>query len=147
MGFILFRAPFVAKLAAKFSKKNKTKYDIVINNDMDMYPKYPGACHAYTKHCVKADKKCLVIHGDFIANNYDQKFFKKEYIPNYNYIIVLSEAAKKQLAGKNIFEVMDSNRQELNKQLPQYSQVTVIEVVEKEFEKTPKRSIKRFLYS
>ena len=58
-----------------------------------------------------------------------------------------SEAAKKQLAGKNIFEVMDSNRQELNKQLPQYSQVTAIEVVEKEFEKTPKRSIKRFLYS
>ena len=58
-----------------------------------------------------------------------------------------SEAAKKQLAGKNIFEVMDSNRLELNKQLPQYSQVTAIEVVEKEFEKTPKRSIKRFLYS
>ena len=42
---------------------------------------------------------------------------------------------------------MDSNRLELNKQLPQYSQVTAIEVVEKEFEKTPKRSIKRFMYS
>ena len=39
------------------------------------------------------------------------------------------------------------NRKELNKQVPQYSQVTAIEVVEKEFEKTPKRSIKRFLYS
>ena len=58
-----------------------------------------------------------------------------------------SEAAKKQLAGKNIFEVMEVNRKELNKQIPQYSQVTAIEVVEKEFEKTPKRSIKRFLYS
>ena len=58
-----------------------------------------------------------------------------------------SEAAKKQMAGKNIFEIMDENRKELNKQIPQYSQVTAIEVVEKEFEKTPKRSIKRFLYS
>jgi long-chain acyl-CoA synthetase len=42
---------------------------------------------------------------------------------------------------------MEENRKELNKQIPQYSQVTSIEVVEKEFEKTPKRSIKRFLYS
>jgi long-chain acyl-CoA synthetase len=58
-----------------------------------------------------------------------------------------SEAAKKQMAGKNIFEIMDENRKELNKQIPQYSQVVDIEVVEKEFEKTPKRSIKRFLYS
>ena len=58
-----------------------------------------------------------------------------------------SEAAKKQMVGKNIFEIMDENRKELNKQIPQYSQVTAIEVVEKEFEKTPKRSIKRFLYS
>ena len=58
-----------------------------------------------------------------------------------------SEAAKKQMAGKNIFEIMDENRKELNKLIPQYSQVTAIEVVEKEFEKTPKRSIKRFLYS
>jgi long-chain acyl-CoA synthetase len=51
------------------------------------------------------------------------------------------------MAGKNIFEIMDENRKELNKQIPQYSQVVDIEVVEKEFEKTPKRSIKRFLYS
>ena len=58
-----------------------------------------------------------------------------------------SETAKKQLASKNIFEVMENNRKELNKQLPQYSQISIIEVVEKEFEKTPKRSIKRFLYS
>ena len=56
-------------------------------------------------------------------------------------------AGQKILAGRNIFEVMEENRKELNKVIPQYSQVTAIEVVEKEFEKTPKRSIKRFLYS
>ena len=54
---------------------------------------------------------------------------------------------QKLLAGRNIFEFMEDNRKEVNKQLPQYSQITTIEVVEKEFEKTPKRSIKRFLYS
>jgi long-chain acyl-CoA synthetase len=56
-------------------------------------------------------------------------------------------AGQKMLANRNIFEFMEDIRKELNKQLPQYSQVTAIEVVEKEFEKTPKRSIKRFLYS
>ena len=39
------------------------------------------------------------------------------------------------------------NRKELNKQLPMYSQISKIEIMEKEFEHTPKRSIKRFLYS
>ena len=43
-------------------------------------------------------------------------------------------------------ELMNNNLIALNKQLPNYSQVREIELVEKEFEKTPKRSIKRFLY-
>ena len=47
---------------------------------------------------------------------------------------------------KSLAEVMEANRQRLNKQLPQYSQVVAIELVDKEFEKTPKRSIKRFMY-
>lgn len=58
-----------------------------------------------------------------------------------------SANAKKDLGDKNIFEIMESNRQALNRLIPNYSQITAIEVVEKEFEKTPKRSIKRFLYS
>lgn len=54
-----------------------------------------------------------------------------------------SNAGKQQ---KPLVEVMEANRQRLNKQLPQYSQVVAIELVDKEFEKTPKRSIKRFMY-
>jgi long-chain acyl-CoA synthetase len=54
---------------------------------------------------------------------------------------------QKILAGRNIFEFMEDNRKEVNKVLPNYSQITAIEVVEKEFEKTPKRSIKRYLYT
>lgn len=41
---------------------------------------------------------------------------------------------------------MESHRQHLNRQLPGYSQLSAIEVVPEEFEKTPKKSIKRFMY-
>ena len=42
--------------------------------------------------------------------------------------------------------LMAENLQRLNKQLPNYSKLSDIELQEKEFEKTPKKSIKRFLY-
>lgn len=50
------------------------------------------------------------------------------------------------LNGKTLEQVMADNLVKLNKVMPNYSQVTAIELVEKEFEKTPKRSIKRFMY-
>lgn len=46
----------------------------------------------------------------------------------------------------NIKEVMEKNRIEINKNLPAYSQISNVRVLAEEFEKTPKRSIKRFLY-
>ena len=44
-------------------------------------------------------------------------------------------------------ELMEENRKELNKQLASYETLQRIHIHEKEFEKTPKRSIKRFLYT
>ena len=41
---------------------------------------------------------------------------------------------------------MEQNRLSLNKLLPAFARIMKIELVKKEFEKTPKRSIKRFLY-
>ena len=41
---------------------------------------------------------------------------------------------------------MDENRKLLNHMLPMYSQVARLKIQETEFEKTPKRSIKRYLY-
>lgn len=41
---------------------------------------------------------------------------------------------------------MEENRQSLNKNLPSYCQITKIKIYPEEFEKTPKQSIKRFLY-
>lgn len=43
-------------------------------------------------------------------------------------------------------QVMEENRQELNKLLPAFSQITRFKLYPEEFEKTAKKSIKRFLY-
>jgi long-chain acyl-CoA synthetase len=45
-----------------------------------------------------------------------------------------------------IEKIIDKQRASINKNLPQYEKVARFEIVEKEFEKTPKKSIKRFLY-
>ena len=44
-------------------------------------------------------------------------------------------------------DVMEQNRKELNMVLPAYCHLSEIRIHEEEFEKTPKRSIKRFLYT
>ena len=50
------------------------------------------------------------------------------------------------LSNNQLEQVMEVNRGELNKQLPAYSQITRIRLYPEEFEKTAKKSIKRFLY-
>lgn len=45
-----------------------------------------------------------------------------------------------------IAQAMEENRLNLNTELPAYSQITRIKIYPEEFEKTPKKSIKRFLY-
>ncbi|MDE5868837.1 MAG: AMP-binding protein [Muribaculaceae bacterium] len=44
-------------------------------------------------------------------------------------------------------KIMEDNIAALNKDIPSYSKVKDFKIFEEEFEKTPKRSIKRFLYS
>lgn len=50
------------------------------------------------------------------------------------------------LSEKDIEHVMEANRMEVNKTLPAYSQITRVKLYPEEFEKTAKKSIKRFLY-
>ena len=50
------------------------------------------------------------------------------------------------LSEKDIENVMEDNRMEVNKTLPAYSQITRVKLYPEEFEKTAKKSIKRFLY-
>ena len=57
-----------------------------------------------------------------------------------------SADGKKVLGTKSLTQQMEENRVIVNKDLPQYSQISAVELVASEFEKTPKRSIKRYLY-
>ncbi|WP_270491048.1 long-chain fatty acid--CoA ligase [Bacteroides finegoldii] len=50
------------------------------------------------------------------------------------------------LQQTDIQKVMEQNRIELNQQLPNYSQISKIKIHFEEFEKTVKKSIKRFMY-
>ena len=50
------------------------------------------------------------------------------------------------MSNADIQKIMDENRAQLNQLVPAYSKVCAIELVEEEFEKTPKKSIKRYLY-
>lgn len=57
------------------------------------------------------------------------------------------EAQTLNLGTNELSDVMEQNRQELNTMIPAYSKVSEIRIHEDEFEKTPKKSIKRFLYT
>lgn len=50
------------------------------------------------------------------------------------------------LSQSDLVRVMEENRLELNKQLPVFSQIARFKLYPEEFEKTAKKSIKRFLY-
>ena len=57
------------------------------------------------------------------------------------------EAQTLNLGNNELADIMEQNRQELNSMIPAYSKVSEIRIHEEEFEKTPKKSIKRFLYT
>ena len=48
---------------------------------------------------------------------------------------------------EDLENIMEQNRKELNRQLPPYSHLAAIQLQKEEFAKTPKKSIKRYLYS
>ena len=83
---------------------------------------------------------------------------------NYPYVLecVITERAGKLIAfvypdpelieaekpdQEQLKELMTENCKQVNKELPKFAQLSSIILVDKEFEKTPKRNIKRYLYT
>ncbi|MBQ9654750.1 MAG: AMP-binding protein [Prevotella sp.] len=58
----------------------------------------------------------------------------------------MDEARNMGFTQDDLQNIMEQNRQELNQTLPAYSRIQAFELQEKEFMKTPKKSIKRYLY-
>ncbi|MBR5850073.1 MAG: AMP-binding protein [Alistipes sp.] len=65
---------------------------------------------------------------------------KAHVVPDYEL------AEKEGVARESLPEIMQENMTELNKQLAAYERLAEVVLHPKEFEKTPKRSIKRYLY-
>lgn len=57
------------------------------------------------------------------------------------------ETRKEDMNEEQIAVALENNRKELNRLLPPYEQLSCIQVHLTEFEKTPKKSIKRYLYN
>jgi len=60
--------------------------------------------------------------------------------PNYELV------AEAQISDKQLEGIMNENLRMLNEEQPNYAKVNKIQVFPEEFEKTPKKSIKRYLY-
>ena len=58
----------------------------------------------------------------------------------------MDEAKNMGFSDEDLKNIMEQNRNGLNEILPAYEKISEIEIHEKEFEKTPKKSIKRYLY-
>ncbi|MBQ3083274.1 MAG: AMP-binding protein, partial [Alistipes sp.] len=59
----------------------------------------------------------------------------------------IDKVANDHMSAETLQEVMQHNLEELNRRLPAYSQVAEFELQHDPFAKTPKGSIKRFLYA
>ena len=58
----------------------------------------------------------------------------------------MDEAKNMGFSEEDLKHIMEQNRNGLNELIPAYEKISEIEIHEEEFEKTPKKSIKRYLY-
>jgi long-chain acyl-CoA synthetase len=59
----------------------------------------------------------------------------------------MEEAKSLGFSDEDLANIMEQNRKELNTQLPPFCKISEIRLQKEEFEKTPKKSIKRYLYA
>ena len=58
----------------------------------------------------------------------------------------LEEARNLKFTTKDLENIMEQNRNTINQMLPAYEKISEIVIHQEEFQKTPKKSIKRYLY-
>ena len=58
----------------------------------------------------------------------------------------MEEATTLGFSNEDLNNIMEQNRKELNAMIPSFAQVSRVKLHDKEFEKTAKKSIKRYLY-
>ena len=88
--------------------------------------------------CIKHTLEFPIADIESVVVSRDNKLVALVYID--------TEAIAKEQPEKIAAEIMEQNRLAVNKIMPGYCGISAFEIVKEEFEKTPKRSIKRFLY-
>jgi len=140
--------------------KNDTLTEETIDKDGWMYTGDLGVMDKDGFVYIKGRSKSLIV-GPSGQNIYPEEI--EDHLNNMAYVsesVVISESNrlvalvfpdldlvnKDKLTEEQLAVIMEQNRAELNSILPAYEQISVIRMRNEEFEKTPKKSIKRFLY-
>lgn len=140
--------------------KNEKLTEEAIDKDGWMYTGDLGILDKEGNLYIKGRSKSLIL-GPSGQNIYPEEI--EDHLNNMPYVaesLIISEKGKltalvypdfdetsrDNLSEEAIAAAMEQNRIELNSTLPAYEQISQIRIYHEEFEKTPKKSIKRFLY-
>ncbi|MBR2395923.1 MAG: AMP-binding protein, partial [Bacteroidaceae bacterium] len=140
--------------------KNEKLTEETIDKDGWMYTGDLGIMDKEGNIFIKGRSKSMIL-GPSSQNIYPEEI--EDHLNNMNLVnesVVISEndklvalvypdfdeAMKTGMTDEQIADIMEQNRQELNNILPAYEKISQIRIYHEEFEKTPKKSIKRFLY-
>lgn len=140
--------------------KNERLTEETIDRDGWMYTGDLGIMDKDGNVFIKGRSKSLIL-GPSGQNIYPEEIEDK--LNNMHYVsesVVISEKGKlialvypdfdetlkDNLTEEQIAAAIEANRLEINNELPAFEQIAQIRIYNEEFEKTPKKSIKRFLY-
>ncbi|MBI9069363.1 MAG: AMP-binding protein [Salinivirgaceae bacterium] len=140
--------------------KNKEETDKVIDENGWLHTGDLGVIDKVGFIHIKGRSKCLIL-GPSGENIYPEEIESK--LSTYPYVseqlvisdnnklvaLIFPDLEKSEKDGLQIEELvylLENTKQEVNKTLPKYAQISKIEIQSKQFEKTPKQSIMRFKY-
>ena len=150
-GEIFFRGPHV--MMGYYNNEEATKE--ILDADGWLHTGDLGVVDKQGRLFIKGRKKAMILSSN------GQNIYPEEVEEKVNSLPMVEESLVVDRNGKLVAlvvpehhierdvieEQMKKNLVLLNEQLPKHSQIQSIEIMETEFEKTPKQSIKRFLYS
>ena len=99
----------------------------------------PSGQNIYPEEIEEKISNMPYVCGNIVIQQSDHKLVALIY-PDFE------EAYANGLSQADIEKAMEANRVAVNAELPAYSQIARVKIYPEEFEKTPKKSIKRFLY-
>lgn len=143
-----------------YYKNQKATDEVMVGNDGWMNTGDMGTIDADGYISINGRSKTMIL-GPSGQNIYPEEIEQKlNNLPYVNESLVIEDgdhlqalvhpdfdaALTQNIDREELEKIMKQNLTQLNTELPSYSKVKDIKIMEEEFEKTPKRSIKRFLY-